>query len=416
MKYGAMQYFPPRIITLSLLSPLLPNGWTNYRSLTQFQQIRTTTRRAVTPSCGVVDGIALTINTSPVIGAISPPPIDKKVSFRRNREVMAQKLLVEYDRLVFSGLLLQQQQPSASSALSSSAGSDNMELPSETVVIRWSNRLRTTAGRAHLILRSPATKKTKKLSRNEQVQQMELQQQQKQLDSVISMDHVTVKNSIHASQSLLVPNQLPQGARRTAIVELSTKVVDNEARLQTTLLHELCHVAAWMVDGNVKPPHGPCFKKWATIANNAIPTVPIQTKHNFEIQYKYSWECMNPSCSVTFIQRHSRRSVDIKRHVCGKCRGPLHENHTQQQSCSDSSTVATKNSIVPRPLTEYHRFIQKHTKIVTKQLMQQQKLKQQLKHPSIKASRMKTTGNVSPQKVMKECAKLWQQHKKKVVK
>ena len=52
--------------------------------------------------------------------------------------------------------------------------------------------------------------------------------------------------------------------RYTSRVELSSKVIDNELRLRCTLLHELCHVAAWTLDHVRKPPHGPHFKLWAS--------------------------------------------------------------------------------------------------------------------------------------------------------
>ena len=45
-------------------------------------------------------------------------------------------------------------------------------------------------------------------------------------------------------------------------VELSVKVIDNESKLRNTLVHELCHVAAWLVDHVNKPPHGKEFQKW----------------------------------------------------------------------------------------------------------------------------------------------------------
>ena len=199
--------------------------------------------------------------------------------------------------------------------------------------------------------------------------------------------------------------------------------------MQTTLLHELCHVAAWIVDGNVgNPPHGPCFQKWVTIVTDTIrPTIPITTTHKFEIHYKYAWECINPSCPVTLLRRHHRRSIDIKRHVCGKCRGPLREVDTTQQE-EQSSLDGTKNDPAPkitntttrRPLTEYHRFIQKHTKRVTKQLLQEQQEKLgQLSSSATTTTRrqQQPIPKIAPQKVMKECAKLWQQYKKdKVVK
>lgn len=46
------------------------------------------------------------------------------------------------------------------------------------------------------------------------------------------------------------------GGRYTARVELSSKVLDSSDRLRRTLVHELCHVAAWLLDHVAKPPHG----------------------------------------------------------------------------------------------------------------------------------------------------------------
>lgn len=39
-------------------------------------------------------------------------------------------------------------------------------------------------------------------------------------------------------------------------MELSSKVLDSRDRLRRTLVHELCHVAAWLLDHVAKPPHG----------------------------------------------------------------------------------------------------------------------------------------------------------------
>jgi hypothetical protein len=52
----------------------------------------------------------------------------------------------------------------------------------------------------------------------------------------------------------------PAAGAPTARVELSAKVVDSAARLERTLAHELCHAAAWLLDGVAKPPHGAAFK------------------------------------------------------------------------------------------------------------------------------------------------------------
>lgn len=49
---------------------------------------------------------------------------------------------------------------------------------------------------------------------------------------------------------------------RISRIELSVKVVDSAEKLAATLLHEMCHAAAWVIDGVSKPPHGAVFWKW----------------------------------------------------------------------------------------------------------------------------------------------------------
>ena len=51
-------------------------------------------------------------------------------------------------------------------------------------------------------------------------------------------------------------HDLADDSRYMARVELSSKVVDCPDRLRRTLAHELCHVAAWLIDHSSKPPHG----------------------------------------------------------------------------------------------------------------------------------------------------------------
>ena len=76
---------------------------------------------------------------------------------------------------------------------------------------------------------------------------------------------------------------------RSASIELSTKVLDNPERLRTTLLHEMVHAAAWIIDGVSNPPHGQCFKKWAKTAMRRIPNAIVTTTHSYEIEYRYTW-------------------------------------------------------------------------------------------------------------------------------
>ena len=140
-----------------------------------------------------------------------------------------------------------------------------------------------------------------------------------------------------------------------AKIELSSKVLDNKDRLESTLLHEMCHAAAWIVDHNSKPPHGPIFKKWGAKATKAT-GIPVTTTHDYEINYKFAWACLKPGCGV-IIKRHSR-SFDTSKYRCGKCKGSLVEVE------ASNPTQIKKRT----PVTAYQLFVKQHSKQVRDQL------------------------------------------------
>jgi predicted SprT family Zn-dependent metalloprotease len=104
-------------------------------------------------------------------------------------------------------------------------------------------------------------------------------------------------------------------------IELAEKVIDDADRLRNVLAHEFCHLAVFLIDGIRNNPHGKEFKSWAKKVGDRFGErgVEVTTKHSYEIEYRYVWECV--VCGYLF-KRHSR-SVDPKRHSCGKCRGRL---------------------------------------------------------------------------------------------
>lgn len=108
-----------------------------------------------------------------------------------------------------------------------------------------------------------------------------------------------------------------------ASIELAEKVVDDENRLLNVIAHEFCHLANFMVSGIKDQPHGRQFKEWGRKCTTAFSHrgVKVTTKHSYEIEYKYIWQCSNEDCGVEF-KRHSK-SVDPKRHTCGSCRSKL---------------------------------------------------------------------------------------------
>ncbi len=64
-------------------------------------------------------------------------------------------------------------------------------------------------------------------------------------------------------------------------------------RLTATLLHELCHAACWIIDGNKNASHGPVWQAWAHKALVEHPALsPVSRCHNYEISYKYTYKCL----------------------------------------------------------------------------------------------------------------------------
>jgi len=107
----------------------------------------------------------------------------------------------------------------------------------------------------------------------------------------------------------------------SARIELSTKVLDTVEKLEATLLHEMCHASAWLVDKIAKPPHGPVFKKWATLAMRTYPETNVSTCHAYAIHQPYKWRCTREWCQQEY-GRHSK-SIDITKKACGACGGKL---------------------------------------------------------------------------------------------
>lgn len=75
----------------------------------------------------------------------------------------------------------------------------------------------------------------------------------------VSIDAVALRRS---KKTTKVDGESVMTTTHHATVELSTKVTDTASKLRHTLAHELCHLAAWAIDGEMKPPHGAAFKRW----------------------------------------------------------------------------------------------------------------------------------------------------------
>ncbi|XP_037678853.1 acidic repeat-containing protein [Choloepus didactylus] len=106
---------------------------------------------------------------------------------------------------------------------------------------------------------------------------------------------------------------------RYAKIEISLKVCDSADRLRDTLIHEICHVASWLLDG-VRDSHGDMWKYYAQKSNMVYPELPRVTRcHNYKINYRINYECTQCKSRVG---RYTR-SLNTNRFICARCRGTL---------------------------------------------------------------------------------------------
>ncbi|XP_015603580.1 dentin sialophosphoprotein isoform X2 [Cephus cinctus] len=123
---------------------------------------------------------------------------------------------------------------------------------------------------------------------------------------------------------------------RSSRIVLATKIIDRPDRLRDTLVHEMCHAAAWLIN-NVSDGHGSYWKGWASKAMQVFPDLPpIRRCHDYQIKTKFTYRCMN--CGYS-IGRHSK-SLDVEKKRCGHCYGKF-ELLTNKVTKSGTVQVAT---------------------------------------------------------------------------
>ncbi|XP_075394496.1 germ cell nuclear acidic protein [Tenrec ecaudatus] len=107
--------------------------------------------------------------------------------------------------------------------------------------------------------------------------------------------------------------------QRYAKIEIAQKVCDSADRLRDTLVHEICHVASWLLDGT-RDSHGDAWNYYAHKSTMIHPELPKITRyHNYTINYRIHYECIQ--CK-TRIGRYTR-SLNTDRFICANCRGSL---------------------------------------------------------------------------------------------
>ncbi|KAJ7071330.1 SprT-like family-domain-containing protein [Mycena amicta] len=134
----------------------------------------------------------------------------------------------------------------------------------DNVVITWSNKLTSTAGQSRFI-RDPETK-----------------------------------------------------TKVVAQILLSVKILDSVVKVRLTMAHEMCHLATWLLDNRLQESHGELFWKWARRINKLDSDTEITQYHDYEINFLYTWICLNLNCG--HIMGRWRDSIDINTARCNKCK------------------------------------------------------------------------------------------------
>lgn len=133
------------------------------------------------------------------------------------RDTLPLQLIRELDRAVF------RKRWDGVRCLDADGEANGPGLP-EGITINWNNKLRNTAGRA-------SWKKCVFWFRLQSLS-----------GTLIIGPTIRIKNG--------------NVTTHVTSIDLATKVTDTEEKLRHTLSHEICHIAAWVLSHEVKPPHG----------------------------------------------------------------------------------------------------------------------------------------------------------------
>ena len=285
---------------------------------------------------------------------------------RRHRDAMTAALFREYNSRVFGDAL-----------------------PSGTPV-EWGARLTKTAGLTYTSRERAASLASAVSGAAATERRHALERSQSEFELVAECASAAMDSGAGVGVGRPSLSRAKAGCTYRARIVLSSKVLDTPSKLAQTLLHEMCHAAAWIVDGVNRPPHGAVFSKWARAASSCYPCRAVTTCHSYEIAYKFHYTCLD--CGFIY-GRHSR-SIDTDAVRCGRCgRGRLVLSTTGSvaPAANGAAMAAASAPAPPRTPSAYQAFVAKDRLAV-----------------------LSAMPGATPQRVMAESAKRWRAHKEAV--
>lgn len=142
---------------------------------------------------------------------------------------------------------------------------------------------------------------------------------------------------------------------RQCQIDISSKVCDSPERMRDTLAHEMCHAAAFLIDG-VRDGHGQIWRGWANRVNCTFPRIPqITITHAYSIKKKYIYKCQK--CGQE-IHRFSK-SIDVEKELCGICHGRF-EIMVNSNDQNGTTTANAKEPKTPRQPSKFALYVKEN--------------------------------------------------------
>ncbi len=156
-----------------------------------------------------------------------------------------------------------------------------------------------------------------------------------------------------------------QPARRLIEIQLGTRMLDSEAKLWSTLAHEMRHAAVWLIDERVaivlpeRNHHGQRWRAWATAMVRCFPELP-----GVEVCHATPSPMVRPTIAVTPIAMDWPMAATPPQGLaslrCNHCRGPLVASEGMAPDRAPVSHIRRAPQVSPS-VRAWHLFSKRHT-------------------------------------------------------
>jgi predicted SprT family Zn-dependent metalloprotease len=156
-------------------------------------------------------------------------------------------------------------------------------------------------------------------------------------------------------------------AVRQVEIQLSTRVLDTNAKLWSTLAHEMCHAAVWLIDERVagalpeRNHHGQRWRVWVTAVTTQFPGFPtIEVCHRYAIDFGHTYHCRKADCGGwTYGSCRPLPPRALQAYRCSLCRGPLVISEGTTTGAAPVSHIRSARKAIPA-VRAWHLFRKRH--------------------------------------------------------